>query len=46
MPASVRSAVFQRLAPKTKLTDERFAATGLDHDFENNLLRFGFNYRF
>jgi len=29
-----------------KLSDERFAATGLDHDFENNLLRFGFNYRF
>ena len=25
VPASVRSAVFQRLAPKTKLTDERFA---------------------
>ena len=28
------------------LTEERFAATGLDHDFESNLLRFGFNYRF
>ena len=28
------------------LTDERFALTGLDHDFESSLLRFGFNYRF
>jgi len=28
------------------LAEERFAATGLDHDFESNLLRFGFNYRF
>lgn len=28
------------------LTGERFAATGLDHDFESSLLRFGFNYRF
>jgi outer membrane immunogenic protein len=29
-----------------KLTDERYALTGMDHDFESNLLRFGLNYRF
>ena len=28
------------------LTGERFAATGLDHELESNLLRMGFNYRF
>ena len=28
------------------LADERYALTGLDHDFANNLLRFGFNFRF
>ncbi|HWM46526.1 MAG TPA: outer membrane protein [Xanthobacteraceae bacterium] len=28
------------------LTDERYALTGLEHDFESSLLRFGFNYRF
>jgi outer membrane immunogenic protein len=28
------------------LRDERYGLTGLDHDFESSLLRFGFNYRF
>jgi outer membrane immunogenic protein len=28
------------------LTDERYTLTGLNHDFESSLLRFGFNYRF
>jgi outer membrane immunogenic protein len=28
------------------LNDERYALTGLNHTFESNLLRFGFNYRF
>lgn len=28
------------------LTDERYTLTGLNHEFETNLLRFGFNYRF
>jgi outer membrane immunogenic protein len=28
------------------LSDERYTLTGLDHDFESSLLRFGFNYRF
>ena len=28
------------------LSNEHFALTGLDHDFESNLLRFGVNYRF
>jgi outer membrane immunogenic protein len=28
------------------LRDERYVLTGLDHDFESSLLRFGFNYRF
>ena len=28
------------------LADERYALTGLDHDFANSLLRFGFNFRF
>ena len=28
------------------LADERYALTGLDHDFASNLLRFGFNFRF
>ena len=28
------------------LSDERYTLTGLSHDFESNLLRFGFNYRF
>ena len=28
------------------LTNERYAFTGLEHDFESSLLRFGFNYRF
>lgn len=28
------------------LADERYALTGLDHDFASSLLRFGFNFRF
>jgi outer membrane immunogenic protein len=28
------------------LADERYALTGLDHDFAASLLRFGFNFRF
>ena len=28
------------------LNDERYALTGLDHDFASSLLRFGFNFRF
>ncbi len=28
------------------LSDERYAVTGLEHDFSSSLLRFGFNYRF
>ncbi len=28
------------------LTDERYALTGLDHDFESSMLRFSLNYRF
>lgn len=28
------------------LSNDHFALTGLDHDFESNLLRFGVNYRF
>jgi len=29
-----------------KLNDERYSLTGLDHQFESNLLRFGLNYKF
>jgi outer membrane immunogenic protein len=28
------------------LNDERYSLTGLDHEFESNLLRFGLNYKF
>lgn len=28
------------------LNQERYALTGMDHEFESNLLRFGFNYKF
>jgi outer membrane immunogenic protein len=28
------------------LRDEHYGLTGLDHDFESSLLRFGLNYRF
>lgn len=28
------------------LSEERYALTGLNHDFKSSLLRFGFNYRF
>ena len=28
------------------LADERYALSGLDHDFASSLLRFGFNFRF